>query len=706
MRKDSFFFYGVFFLSLSLVLFLSLFSFTPYDIKFLATPVNKKIHNLIGIGGAYFAFFLFFIFGKTAYFFPFYLFLQGLKEWRVFSSLGITHRKTLKFLSILFFIIFLSVTFGVFCKEESLLYEYSGLVGFFLTPFFLNYLGFWGTVIVSLLVISITLWLLLGRFFSQIFSLLGILLEKFKRYITSKKKRKEKTLKIPPPVRERRKEKSKIISVSGKDKKLVSQKKESYKKEGDIQIKEGFSLPSLDTLKTISVSSSLKREEIHRNREELEKVLAQFGVPAKVVSVQRGPTVTLYELEPESGVKINRISSLADDIALALKSAGVRVVAPIPLRGTVGIEVPNEKKEIVYLKEVISSKKFLSSRSPLTLAIGKDIKGEPVIADLREMPHLLIAGTTGSGKTVCVNSLISSILFKARPDEVKFILIDPKKVELAHFYEIPHLLVPIISDPKKTHQVLKWAVDEMEKRYQMFAEEGVRNIESYNQKRKRIPYIVIVIDELADLMVVAKESIETSIQRLAQLSRAVGIHLILATQRPSVDVITGVIKANFPARISFKVSSKVDSRTVLDTQGAEKLLGKGDLLFLKPGEVHLLRIQGSYIDDEDIEKLVDFLKKQGRPSYEEEILKGKKEDWQNTIGEDELLEEAIRIVLTTKQASASLLQRRLRIGYTRAARLLDLMEREGIVGPFCGSKAREILVVPEEYLKEKGYEKG
>jgi len=424
------------------------------------------------------------------------------------------------------------------------------------------------------------------------------------------------------------------------------------------------------------------------------------------VSVQRGPTVTLYELEPESGVKINRISSLADDIALALKSAGVRVVAPIPSRGTVGIEVPNEKKEIVYLKEVISSKKFLDSRSPLTLAIGKDIKGEPVIADLREMPHLLIAGTTGSGKTVCVNSLISSILFKAKPDEVKFILIDPKKVELAHFYEIPHLLIPIISEPKKTHQALRWAVEEMEKRYQIFAEEGVRNIENYNQVRRRIPYIVIVIDELADLMVIAKESIETSIQRLAQLSRAVGIHLILATQRPSVDVITGVIKANFPARISFKVSSRVDSRTVLDTQGAEKLLGKGDLLFLKPAEAHLLRIQGSYIDDEDIEKLVDFLRKQGKPSYEEEILKEKREDWQDTIGEDELLEEAIRIVLTTRQASASLLQRRLRIGYTRAARLLDLMEKEGVVGPFCGSKAREILVAPEEYLREKGYEEG
>ncbi|MCM8819881.1 MAG: DNA translocase FtsK, partial [Candidatus Omnitrophica bacterium] len=315
---------------------------------------------------------------------------------------------------------------------------------------------------------------------------------------------------------------------------------------------------------------------------------------------------------------------------------------------------------------------------------------------------LLIAGTTGSGKTVCVNSLIASILFKARPDEVKFILIDPKMVELAHFGGLPHLLHPIISDAKKAFGALNWAVEEMERRYQILAQEGVRNIDAYN-KNKSMPYIVIVIDELADLMVVAKENIEVTIQRLAQLSRAVGIHLILATQRPSVDVITGVIKANFPARISFKVSSKVDSRTVLDTMGAEKLLGKGDLLFLKPGAVKMIRAQGCFIDDEDIENLTNFIRAQGGPIYEEGILEMDKKGSFN-VEEDELFDEAVKIILQARQASASILQRRLRVGYTRAARLLDLMEKAGIVGPFCGSKPREILVDPQNYLKEKGWD--
>jgi len=699
MRRSFKFIYGIVLISLGCIIFLSLISFDPHDIKFLATPFNQKIHNLIGIVGSYLSFYLFFLLGEASYFLPLYLVLLGLKNLNLFSSLGIVEYRFISIFSFIFLLVFLSLFLGIFYKADTLIFQKAGLIGFLLYQFLVTYLGFWGTFILSLLVVVITLWLLLGEFLLSLF-------EKMKKvyfFIINSVKRK-KTLKV---AKEKEKIKEKKIKPSIVFTKL---KKEpppsvSFKKNKEFILSENqpFSLPSQGLLKSSSFTSSFyRKEEIYKKAKELEKVLSQFGVPARVVNIQKGPTVTLYELEPETGVKIHKISALADDIALVLKSEGVRIIAPIPLKGTVGVEVPNRRRELVYLKEVINSKSFLNNKSLLALAIGKDVKGEPVIADLKEMPHLLIAGTTGSGKTVCINALICSILFKAKPDGVKFILIDPKKVELAHFSQIPHLLVPVISDVKRACRVLEWAVEEMEKRYEIFAQEGVRNIEAYNQKKPPLPYIVIIIDELADLMVVAKEKIETSIQRLAQLSRAVGIHLILATQRPSVDVITGVIKANFPARISFKVSSKVDSRTVLDRQGAEKLLGKGDLLFLRPQDSQLVRIQGSFVDDEDIEKLVNFLKKQAKPTYKEEILKENKESWKDSIGGDELLEEAIRIVLTTKQASASLLQRRLRIGYTRAARLLDLMEKEGVVGPFCGSKAREILVDPDEYLKEKG----
>ncbi|MCF7888379.1 MAG: DNA translocase FtsK, partial [Candidatus Omnitrophica bacterium] len=422
----------------------------------------------------------------------------------------------------------------------------------------------------------------------------------------------------------------------------------------------------------------------------------------EVVGVQKGPVVTMYELSPRPGTKVQKISSLSDDIALAMKSSMVRIVAPLPGRGTVGIEIPNSHKHLVHLRELLEEKKFIKADSKLTLAVGKDVSGNPIIADLGQMPHLLIAGATGAGKTVCVNSLISSMLFKAKPDQLKFILVDPKMVELAPFADIPHLIHPIISESKKAFAALNWAVGEMEQRYKKLAKEGTRNIDAYNKRAtEKMPYIVIVVDELADLMTVARESIETAIQRLAQLSRAVGIHLILATQRPSVDVITGVIKANFPSRISFRVSSGVDSRTVLDSMGAEKLLGKGDLLFLNPGSVKLTRGQGSFIDDYDIEELANFCRSQGAPIYEKSITEEEKRQKMN-LGSDELFDDAVRLILQTNQASASLLQRRMRIGYTRAARLLDIMEQKGIVGPFCGSKARDILVEREKYLAEKG----
>ncbi|MBC8436432.1 MAG: hypothetical protein H8D90_00895, partial [Candidatus Omnitrophica bacterium] len=377
-----------------------------------------------------------------------------------------------------------------------------------------------------------------------------------------------------------------------------------------------------------------------------------------------------------------------------------RIIAPIPGKARVGGEVPNIQSSLVYLKEVLSSKAFQELESPLTLALGKDIAGHSIVADLDEMPHLLIAGTTGSGKTVCLNSLILALLFRNSPNDLKFVMIDPKMVELRLFSEMPHMLCPVITDAKKASVALNWVVNEMEERYKLLARAGVRNIESYNEKQEKIPYIIVIIDEFADLMTVVPDQIENAITRLAQLSRAVGIHLILATQRPSVDVITGVIKANLPARISFKVASKVDSRTVLDSNGADKLLGRGDSLFMRPGESKLIRIQCTLVSDKEIERVMDFIKKQGEPVYDEEILKDRQRS--NAAGgdKDEIYDEAVRIIMESNQASVSILQRRLRLGYTRAARIIDTMEQEGLVGPFEGSKPRRILVDREDWLKE------
>jgi len=425
----------------------------------------------------------------------------------------------------------------------------------------------------------------------------------------------------------------------------------------------------------------------------------------RVADVERGPVITRYELEPAPGVKVHKIISLSDDIALAMKAPTVRIVAPIPGKNRVGVEVPNIQSSIVYLKDVLSCDEFVKFGSKLALALGKDTAGKSLIADLDGMPHLLIAGTTGSGKTVCVNSIVMSILYSATPQEVKFVMIDPKMVELATFNGLPHLLCPVITNHKKVSAALNWVVNEMEERYNLLASAGVRNIEAYNDKKEKIPYIVVIIDELADLMAIAAVQIENAITRLAQLSRAVGIHLILATQRPSVDVITGVIKANFPARISFKVASKVDSRTVLDMNGADKLVGKGDMLFLKPGDAKPTRAQGSLIQDKEIERVVEFIRQQQEPIYDENLMKEQeKKAIHMDLEKDELFDEAVTLILESNQASVSILQRRLRLGYTRAARLIDMMEQEGIIGPFRGSKPREILVDKNAWLEREKQE--
>jgi S-DNA-T family DNA segregation ATPase FtsK/SpoIIIE len=366
----------------------------------------------------------------------------------------------------------------------------------------------------------------------------------------------------------------------------------------------------------------------------------------------------------------------------------------------VGVEVPNTQSSFVYLKEVLASRAFQGSKVPLTLALGKDISGQPIVADLDEMPHLLIAGTTGSGKTVCVNSLILALLFKNSPHDLKFVMVDPKMVELMPFNGLPHLLCPVITEAKKTSHALNWVVNEMEERYRLLAKAGARNIEAYNEKQEKIPYIIIIIDEFADLMSVAPDQIENAVTRLAQLSRAVGIHLILATQRPSVDVITGVIKANLPARVSFKVASKVDSRTVLDANGADKLLGRGDMLFLKPGESKMIRIQGTLVKDVEIERVVNFIKEQAEPVYDEEILKEQQKSALANGEKDELFDQAVKVIMESNQASVSILQRRMRLGYTRAARIIDMMEQEGLIGPFEGSKPRRILVDRTQWIEK------
>ena len=437
----------------------------------------------------------------------------------------------------------------------------------------------------------------------------------------------------------------------------------------------------------------------------LEDTLASFGIEAKVVNVSQGPVVTRYELQPAPGIKVSRITALADDLALALAAEDVRIEAPVPGKPVVGIEVPNKTTEAVLLRDVLESPELADHASPVALALGKDIAGKPVIADLKKWLHVLVAGSTGSGKSVCLNAMICSILFRASPEVVKLLMVDPKRVELSGYDGIPHLISPVVTDPKKAAIALRWAVGEMERRYQIFADEGVRNIDMYLESLKEsdpaeaedakehLPYIVIIVDELADLMMVAAGEVEDAICRLAQMARAAGMYLIIATQRPSVDVITGLIKANVPSRIAFAVSSQVDSRTILDMGGAERLIGKGDMLYHPIGSNKPVRAQGAWISDKEVETLVAYWRKQGKPEYQEEVVEEKTEGFSlHEQEEDELLPDAVRLVVENGQASISMLQRRFRVGYSRAARLIDVMEVRGIVGSHQGSKPREVLV--------------
>ncbi len=706
----------------ALLILISFLSFDFSDLGFFTSRVNAPVKNLAGLFGAYLGALLFFIMGLSAYCIPVLIL-----SWALARFYGVTAQKLhFKLFGTFFLILASSAMFSIIGRgDNSSRFNLGGMVGLVFSDFLIKYLGRFGAILVICVLFLLSVLLatefLLIPFLSAMFDNIKALISGLGEKQGRRKEGVKLTVKRPffqtrsevkdaekaggdeSPVIKREPiiVKTNAASASGPSREPIAPVRGSG-------LEDGYKLPGIDLLTSPPPLEARKiKEDFDANARILEETLKDFDIEAKVVEINQGPVITRYELEPAPGVKIQRVTSLSDNISLAMKAQSVRIVAPVPGKGTIGVEVPNSTSTLVYLKDVLSSKEYTDSGSKLKLALGKDIAGTPVIADLTSMPHLLIAGTTGSGKTVCINALITTILCSSTPDEVKFIMIDPKRVELAPFNNLPHLLTPVVTDSKKVAGVLGWVVSEMDSRYEMFAQAGVRNIDGYNDKfgkdpKVKLPYIIVIIDELADLMMVAQADVESAITRLAQLSRAVGIHIILATQRPSVDVITGVIKANFPARISFKVASKVDSRTVLDMNGADKLLGRGDMLFIEPGASKPIRAQCSLISDKEIENITNFIRSQREPQYVEGIMEAEKKQSFKRFEKDEVYGEAVRMILESRQASVSVLQRRLGLGYTRAARLIDMMEDEGVVGPYQGSKPRDILISLEEYEAKNG----
>ena len=731
--------------AVSLFLFLSLFTFSEQDLSFYTSNPNIVSQNATGIVGSYVGGALRFFMGRASYVIPMLILIWGISRLMQIEPKKVFFKLFGTAVLVIAVSSSLSMSSGA---SRSMSFDSGGLIGSISSEFLLEYLGRVGATvfIAALTVLSLliaTEFLILPILMSLFNFLKGLpsriseiiperpeeaparsgkagnasikaAREEIARKLEDMKRQVEERRRA---VQEKKAAKPKKEPVIASEPRIVTPAKAEKTEPKPARVapvssvsgsaKGEYRMPSFDLLNAPVKSNAKEREDdLKKKASMLEQTLADFGVEAAVVKINRGPVITLYELEPAVGTKVNRITSLGDNISLAMKSANIRIVAPLPGKGTIGIEVPNDKCEMVLLRELLETSEYSKTESPLKMALGKDISGKPMVTDLAKMPHMLIAGATGSGKTVCINCVISSLLYNSSPDELKFVMIDPKRVEMQVYEGIPHLIMPIVTNSKKAAPALNWVINEMERRYEVFAEKGVRNITAYKERKdgddENLPYIVVIVDELADLMMVAQQDVEAAIMRIAQLSRAAGIHMILATQRPSVNVITGVIKANLPARISFKVASKVDSRTVLDANGAEKLLGRGDMLLMEPGEASLIRGQCCLVHDDEIKNLVKFIKSQAGPQYHEAAAASQEN---KKIGveqeKDDLYHQAVEIVVQTKQASVSMIQRKLRVGYTRAARMIDIMEEEGVVGPYNGSKPRDILIESMDEMVEE-----
>lgn len=766
-------FLGIATLAFSLFAIVSLVTYSPADPSMNTSFSSQAaVTNSGGLVGAYISDGLAQLFGSGAFFFPLITLIMG---WALIRGKEF-HHWPLRLGSGIFLLIGLCALCSVQFNTDPVFknsVQVGGLTGetlgrflvmwfstigatiFLVTLVFASLLAMTGTNVNSMLELAAKL---AGTYAGKLFQLISKVKTKCNEWIAiaresakaskAEKIKSEEVFEPTEPIivtRERLTEPEPVQAPTIIPQKKKSKNEEFIVNEGSISVSEDgdYKIPPISLLDDplpVEESAEMK-EEILLSSSILERKLADFGVEGKVVQVLPGPVITLYEFEPAPGIKVSRILSLSDDLALAMRALSLRILAPVPGKPVVGIEIPNTRKEVVSFKEVITSKGFAKADSKLMMVIGKDSIGEPMVQDLATIPHLLMAGSTGSGKSVGLNAMISSILLNATPDEVKMIMIDPKMLELSIFDGIPHLISPVVTNPKKAAAALAWAVQEMENRYKLMAELGVRNITGFNlrmdklrneyeeeleqwekdhakgikphemdpdelmdeeddkpiEPQAKLPYIVIVIDELADLMMVASKGVEETLTRLAQMARASGIHLIVATQRPSVDVLTGIIKANFPSRISYKVTSRVDSRTILDSMGAEKLLGRGDMLFMPPGTHRLLRIHGAMVSDDEIERIIKFIKEQKKPDYIEEMFSSvvvEDEKTEEAEDYDEKYDEALALVARDRQASISYIQRRLRIGYNRAARIIETMERDGVVGPSDGVRPREIYVNP------------
>ena len=715
--------WGIVFFLIALILGVSLFSYHPTDPLFWNnTGQVANTHNLFGTLGAHLAGGIFFLLGFSSFwlaliFLTFsYLSFRGQILSSPIKSLIAALCLILSFAGILG----LQMPNGSFYRGGEVIS--GGLTGLLIAGLMKEFLNYFGACVLLTAIFIVSLMVCthisFGWVFSKLSLWLSILFKRIKEFLMKKKeKRRKKRVREKTIQQKKAKPRAKVIIVEPPPEPPKKPKQESF---SFMNMVGDFRLPSLDLLNELPEMKDveIQRESLEMNARRLEKKLADYGVQGEVAEIHPGPVITMYEYKPAPGVKISKVAGLSDDLALALRAPSIRIVAPIPGKAAIGIEIPNNQRDSVYLNEILASQAYKDTTLRLTIALGKDITGSPVITDLSRMPHLLVAGATGTGKSVSLNAMINSLLFSFSPDTLQFLMIDPKRIELSVYKDIPHLLYPVVTQPDEATKLLRWTVREMERRYALLSDRGVRNIETYNRKilkdkkvkpktdnpeeeaENPLPYIVLVIDELADLMMTSSREVEEAITRLAQMARAAGIHLIIATQRPSVDVLTGIIKANFPARISFQVSSKVDSRTILDTIGAEHLLGDGDMLFMPPGVGRITRIHGAYITEEEIKRVTDFLREQMKPDYDAGMLKQlDQEDEMNDaeIELDEKYDQAVELIAQTRQASISMLQRRLRVGYNRAARMIETMEREGIVGPSDGVRPREVFARKRDY---------